>query len=71
MDATENHRATAAALPQRLLTASETAELLGCSVRWVYRQVAAHQLPALRVAGSLRFDPTDLAAWLRSQRTAT
>ena len=71
MNATHVSQTVSAPLPDRLLTTAETADLLGVSVRWVYRQVHAGELPAMRIAGSIRFDPTDLANWLVAQRTRT
>jgi predicted DNA-binding transcriptional regulator AlpA len=55
------------ALPDRLLKASEVAERLGVSKKWVYENRAA--LPFTRRIGSaLRFDAEGLERWLARQR---
>ena len=59
------------ALLARLLDAAELGELLGRSRRWVYQQVRAGVLPALRLGTSLRFDPRDVADWLAARRTGS
>jgi excisionase family DNA binding protein len=53
---------------RRLLSASELAEALGVSRRWIYLQVEEHSLPAYRLGRSLRFDPDAVYTWLESRR---
>ena len=53
---------------RRLLSASELAEALGVSLRWIYLKVEEHSLPAYRLGRSLRFDPDAVYAWLETKR---
>lgn len=53
----------------RLLTATELAEHLRVTRRWVYEQVDAHEMPAYRLgARALRFDPRAVEAWLEARK---
>ena len=56
--------------PLRLLTATEAAQLLNVSPRWVYRKALSGDLPFVHLGGSarspLRVDPEDLTAWLQN-----
>ena len=56
--------ATQHELPDRLLTAHEAARRLGLSRATVYRHARTGELPALRVGGSLRFDPAELEQYV-------
>lgn len=57
----------AATVPQRpLMTVSETAERLRVSDKTV-RRLASHDLPTLRVGGSVRVDADELERWLGQQ----
>lgn len=47
------------------LKVAEVAEMLGVTQQHVYKMAASGQLPSFRVAGAVRFDPDDLAQWLR------
>jgi excisionase family DNA binding protein len=49
---------------QPLLSPQEAATRLSVSVMTVRRLVKAGQLPALKVGGQLRFDPSELEEWL-------
>lgn len=42
-------------------------ELLGVDDKHIYRMAARGQLPSFRVGGAVRFDPQELAKWLRSK----
>lgn len=44
---------------------SELTELLGVDDKHIYRMAARGQLPSFRVGGAVRFDPQELANWLR------
>ena len=55
------------ALPQ-LLTIDQLAERLGVSIRHIRRLIAERRVPYLKVGWLIRFDPTDIAAWLDSAR---
>jgi excisionase family DNA binding protein len=53
----------------RLLTPTETAAILNCSRRWIYRLVAEGELPAVRLGDSarapMRLRSRDLSAFLK------
>jgi excisionase family DNA binding protein len=49
------------------LKVAEVAEMFGVTQQHVYKMAASGQLPSFRVAGSVRFDPEDLAQWLRKK----
>ncbi len=49
--------------------ADALAQLLGVpSRRWVYRAVAEHGMPAIRVGRSVLFSTSAVCSWLESQR---
>ena len=48
----------------RALTVCEVAELLNVSERQVYKLAAEHRIPCFKIGGSIRFDPSAVAAWL-------
>jgi excisionase family DNA binding protein len=50
------------------LNVAQVAELLGISEKKVYHSVAAGLLPAFRVGKAIRFDPQNLADWLREKK---
>jgi len=52
----------------RLVGASELAEYLGMSRRWVYMQVENHDLPAYKLGRSLAFDMCAVERWLTRKR---
>lgn len=49
------------------LTVSDVAEVLHVSARQVYSLAASNKIPHMRVGGSIRFDPSEFAAWLRQK----
>lgn len=52
----------------RALRVCEIAALLAVSERQIYALAAQHRIPGcFRVGGSLRFDPSAIAAWLLEQ----
>ena len=54
-----------------LLTTATFAELLGVSKNRLIQLRHEHRLPpAIRIGTSLRWDPADVAAWLRSLKEA-
>ena len=55
----------------KLLTMDELAERLGVTHRHVRRLVTERRVPFLRVGRFIRFDPREIALWLRSQRVPT
>lgn len=49
------------------LTVFDVATLLNISERQVYKLVAQHRIPCFKIGGSIRFDPSAFAAWLRQK----
>jgi excisionase family DNA binding protein len=43
----------------------DVAPILGVSIQQVYKMAANGHIPSFRIASSIRFDPEDLAEWLR------
>jgi excisionase family DNA binding protein len=54
----------------RLLDYDDVAVILKLSTRSVHRLVASGELRSIRIAGSVRFDPTDIRQFILLQRTA-
>jgi excisionase family DNA binding protein len=52
------------------LKASEVARLLSISPTQAYRLAESGRIPCFRVGTAVRFDPSDLAVWLRARRVA-
>jgi excisionase family DNA binding protein len=50
-----------------LITAKTLARYLDVSVKSVYAWVKSGTLPAIRLGGSLRFDPATTAKWVRAR----
>ena len=48
------------------LAVSDVAELLNISERQVYKLASDGSLPSFRIGGSVRFNPSAMAAWLRA-----
>ena len=46
---------------------AELCELLGVDDKHIYRMAARGSLPSFRVGGAIRFDPQEVAKWLRSK----
>ena len=44
---------------------SDLTELLGVDDKHIYRMAARGQLPSFRIGGAVRFDPQEVANWLR------
>lgn len=49
------------------LRVAEVARILDVSIKKIYRMAAKGQIPSLRISNSIRFDPHDVAVWLRDQ----
>lgn len=49
------------------LRVAEVARILDVSIKKIYRMAAKGQIPSLKISHSIRFDPRDIAAWLRCQ----
>ena len=48
------------------LNVSEVAALLNISGRQVYKLASDGSIPCFKIGGSVRFDPSAMAAWLRA-----
>ena len=46
---------------------SDVATILGVGDKHIYRMAARGQLPSFRVGGAVRFDPQEVAKWLRTK----
>ena len=46
---------------------SELCELLGVDDKHIYRMAARGSLPSFRIGGAVRFDPQEVAKWLRGK----
>ena len=49
------------------LTVADVAALLNVSERQVYKLASEGRIPCFRVGGSVRFDPSAFASWLRQK----
>lgn len=52
---------------QGALRASDIARILDLSAKQIYKMAASGEIPSLRIANSVRFDPHDFAVWLRAR----
>jgi excisionase family DNA binding protein len=52
------------------LRVAEVARILDVSIKKIYRMAAQGQIPSLKISNSIRFDPREIAVWLRSQSNA-
>jgi excisionase family DNA binding protein len=52
----------------RLLNISEVADILGVDVRHVRRLVHERRIPYVKWGHLLRFDPTEIEAWIDQNR---
>ena len=53
---------------QHALTVAEVAKILNMSPRTIYHYVASGRIPgAVKIGSAVRFDPTELASWLRKK----
>lgn len=53
-----------------MMRASEFAEMMSISERQVRSLIQTGRLPGIRIGGSIRIDPYEVAKWLDSKRTA-
>ena len=49
------------------LRVTEVARILDVSIKKIYRMAAQGQIPSLKISNSIRFDPHEVATWLRNQ----
>jgi excisionase family DNA binding protein len=50
------------------LKVAEVAELFGVTPQHIYKMAASGSVPSFRISGSVRFDPDELAAWLKEKQ---
>jgi excisionase family DNA binding protein len=50
----------------KALRAGEVARLFDVAPQTIYKMAARGTIPSFRVAGAVRFDPRELAKWLRN-----
>jgi excisionase family DNA binding protein len=50
------------------LKVAEVAELFGVTAQHIYKMAASGRIPSFRISGSVRFDPDELAAWLKEKQ---
>lgn len=62
---------TATNRPDPLLDVEEVAQRLGVTVRLVRRNVAAREIPFIKLRRLLRFDPAEIDAWVERARVPT
>ena len=52
------------------LRVEDVARILDISVKQIYKMAAKGQIPSLKIANCVRFDPHDVAVWMRGQSFA-
>ena len=52
---------------RQALRVGEVANLFSVTPQHIYRMAARGTLPSLRIAGAIRFDPQELAKWLKAK----
>jgi excisionase family DNA binding protein len=54
----------------KVLRAKDVARLFEVTPQHIYKMAASGRIPSFRVAGAIRFDPQELANWLRRAPSA-
>lgn len=49
------------------LRVRDVAQILGFSVQQIYKMAAQGQIPSIRIASAVRFDPQEFATWLKTK----
>lgn len=62
------HKETEQIVEPMLLTARQTAKMLAISERSLYSLTKSGDLPAVRIGRSVRYDPADIRAWIKSAK---
>jgi excisionase family DNA binding protein len=52
------------------LRVEDVARILDISVKQIYKMAAKGQIPSLKIANCVRFDPREVAVWLKGQSCA-
>lgn len=50
------------------LKVAEVARLFGVTPQHIYKMAARGTIPSFRVSGSVRFDPDEIATWLKEKQ---
>jgi len=50
------------------LKVGEVAKLFGATPQHIYKMAASGSIPSFRILGSVRFDPDEVAAWLKEKQ---
>jgi len=50
------------------LKVAEVAKLFGVTPQHIYKMAASGNIPSFRILGSVRFDPDEVAAWLKEKQ---
>jgi excisionase family DNA binding protein len=50
------------------LKVAEVAKLFGVTPQHIYKMAASRRIPSFRISGSVRFDPDEVAAWLKEKQ---
>ncbi len=53
------------------LRVEDVARILDISAKQIYKMAAKGQIPSLKIASSVRFDPYEIAAWMRGQSSTS
>lgn len=56
-------------LPERLLSLSDTAKILGCSLKTIRRRIEAGELVTIRDGRLVRVHPDDLNRYIQNHRS--
>ena len=51
------------------LKVAELANLFGVTPQHIYKMAASGSIPSFRISGSVRFDPDEVAAWLKEKQS--
>jgi excisionase family DNA binding protein len=51
------------------LRVAEVAKLFGVTPQHIYKMAASGRIPSFRISGSVRFDPDEVASWLKEKQT--
>ncbi len=53
---------------KQALRVREVADLFSVTPQHIYKMAASGRIPSFRISGSVRFDPDELAAWLKEKQ---
>jgi excisionase family DNA binding protein len=50
------------------LKVGEVAKLFGVTPQHIYKMAASGRIPSFRISGAVRFDPDEVASWLKEKQ---